>query len=82
VERQSQSVFEVVAAALRERRLGADEATLHRTILIRDGYFVGYKFRFDGGYAQWLFEKGVVEVYDDNGNVKTVSGEIDGKRAA
>ena len=82
MERQPQSVSEVVAATLREMGLGADEAALNRTILIRDGNFVGYKFRFDGGYVLWLVEKGILEVYDDNGNVKTANGEIDEKRAA
>jgi hypothetical protein len=62
--------------------LGADEAALTRTILIRNGNFVGYKFRFGGGYALWLVEKGAVEVYSDDGNMKTASSEIDEKRAA
>jgi hypothetical protein len=63
--------------------LGADEAALNRTILIRDGNFVAHKFRFDGGYALWLVEKGVVEVYDDDGNMKTLNVETsDEKRAA
>ncbi len=58
------------------------EVAPNRTILIRDGNFVGYKFRFDGGYALWLVEKGAVEVYTDDGNMKTASREIDEKRAA
>jgi hypothetical protein len=62
--------------------LGADEAALNRTILIRDGNFVGHKFRFDGGYALWLVEKGVLEVYDDDGNMKTASSETGEKKAA
>ncbi len=82
MEQQPQSLPEVVAAALREMGLGAAEATLNRTILIREGNFVGHKFRFDGGYALWPVEKGVVEAYDDNGNMKTASSETDEKRAA
>ena len=82
VERPPKSLPEVVAATLREMGLGADEAALNRTILIRDGNFVGHKFRFDGGYALWLVEKGVVEVYDDDGNMKTANGQTDEKRAA
>lgn len=36
-----------------------------RTILIRKGYFIGHKYRLhDGGYALWLIEKKVIEVYD------------------
>jgi hypothetical protein len=79
VEQPPESVSEVVAAALRGMGLEADEAALNRTILIRDGNFVGHKFRFDGGYALWLAEKGVLEVYTDSGNMKTASEE---KRAA
>ena len=82
VERPPESLPEVVAAALREMGLGIDEAALNRSILIRDGNFVGHKFRFDGGYALWLVEKGVVEVYDNEGNMKAAKGEIGEKRAA
>ena len=81
MEQPPESVSEVVAAALRGMGLEADEAALNRTILIRDGNFVGHKFRFDGGYA--LVTEGVVEVYDDSGRLlKTISGETGEKKAA
>jgi hypothetical protein len=48
MDRQPQSITEVVAATLREMGLAADAAALTRTILIRDGYFAGHKYRFDG----------------------------------
>lgn len=83
MERQPQSVSEVVAATLREMDLVTDEAALDRTILIRDGNFVGHKFRFDGGFALWLPEKGGVEVYTDSGTLlKTISSETGEKKAA
>ena len=55
-----------------------------RTILIKNGYFVGHKYRFDGGYAVRLAGKNAVEVYDDDGKMlKTVSLEMnDGEKAA
>ena len=54
------------------------------TILIEKGYFVGHKYRFDGGYAIRLAGKNAIEVYDDAGKLlKTVSlEEIDKKGAA
>ena len=55
-----------------------------RTILIQKGYFVGHKYRFDGGYAIRLAGKNVIEVYDDVGKLlKTVTlEETDKKEAA
>ena len=55
-----------------------------RTILIQKGYFVGHKYRFDGGYAIRLAGKNAIEVYDDDGKLlKTVSlEETDKKEAA
>ena len=43
-----EEVHDVVVATLREMGFGAAPS---RTILIQKGYFVGLKYRFDGGYA-------------------------------
>jgi len=40
-----------------------------RTILIRKGYFVGHKYRFDGGVAVWLVEENAIEIYGDDGEL-------------
>jgi hypothetical protein len=63
--------------------LGATGSVI-RTILLRDRYFVGHKFRCDGIQAVWLAGGSVVEFYDEGGAlVKTVSIETsDEKRAA
>ena len=55
-----------------------------RTILIQNGYFVGHKYRFDGGYAIRLAGKNEIEFYDQAGVLlKTVSlGETEKKIAA
>ena len=76
------TVEEAVAAALKEMGIGKDATA--RTVLIHDGYFVGYKFRFDGGYVVWLAKENVIEVYDDVGTLlKTVGVETsDEKRVA
>jgi len=71
---------DVVAATLKEMGLSAVPS---RTILIQKGYFIGHKYRFDGGYAVWLIEKNAIEVYDDEGKLlKTVSLEETEKKSA
>jgi hypothetical protein len=64
--------------------LASGPASLMRTILLRDRYFVGHKYRFDGGYAVWLAETNMIEVYDDGGKLlKTVAlGRSQGGEAA
>ncbi len=70
-----------VAASLKE--MGICVAPM-RTLLIQTGYFVGHKYRFDGGYAIRFVGKSEVEIYDDDGKMpKTVSlVETDKKDAA
>jgi hypothetical protein len=54
-----------------------------RTFLIQKGYFVGHKYRFDGGYAIRLAGKNVIEIYDDDGQLlKAVSLEETDKKDA
>ncbi len=54
-----------------------------RTFLIQNRYFVGHKYRFDGGYAVWPIEKNAIEVSDDAGKLlKTVSLEKTDKKSA
>ena len=74
------SIEAVVAATLKE--MGYTAPT-HRTILIQKGFFLGFKFRFDGGYAICLAGKNVIEVYDDDGKIlKTASWEETDKKDA
>jgi hypothetical protein len=70
-----------VTATLREMGISL---TPIRTILIQKEYFVGIKYRFDGGYAVRLVGKNAIEVYDDMGKLlKTVSlAETEKKDAA
>lgn len=77
------SIHDAVAATLTEMGLCHAPATLVRTILIRDGYFLGEKYRFDGGYVISLAGKNAIDVYDGGGNVlKTVSLEMNGEEKA
>jgi hypothetical protein len=49
--------------------MGLCTAPTFRTILLRDRRFVGQKYHFDGGYAVWLVEENVIEVFDDKGRL-------------
>ena len=66
-----EEVHDVVVATLRE--MGSRAAPITRTVLIQKGYFVGHKYRFDGGYAIRMAGKNVIEIYDNGGKLlKTV----------
>ena len=74
------SIHDAVAATL--KGMGVRLAPMWTT-LIQKGYFVGHKYRFDGGYAVWLIEKNAIEIYDDEGKLlKTVSSEETEKKIA
>jgi hypothetical protein len=67
------TLHDLVFATLAEMDLASTQESLIRTILLRDGFFVGHKYRFDSGYAVWVAETNVIEVYDDEGKLlKTV----------
>lgn len=59
----------VVAATLQDAGLLADEASLQRTVLVQKGYYVGLKFRYEGGYAVWLAESNEIKVHAENGTL-------------
>jgi hypothetical protein len=40
-----------------------------QTMLMKDGYFVGYKFRYDGGHAILQASGNVIEFYDERGKL-------------
>lgn len=72
---------DLVTASLKE--MGINVVSM-RTILIKNGYFVGHKYRFDGGYAIRLAGKNAIEVYGDDGQLLKTVGleETDKKEAA
>ena len=72
---QPRSNHEVVSDILREMGLGT--APTFHTILLREQRFVGHKYHFDSGYAVWLAESNVIDVFDNDGRLlKTVSTEV------
>jgi hypothetical protein len=73
-------IHDFVTAILRE--MGISTVPM-RTLLIQNGYFIGIKFLFDGGYAVQLVGKNGIEVYDDEGTLlKTVALEESEKKGA
>jgi hypothetical protein len=78
---QALSIQDAVTATLTEMGIATD--SLMHTVLLKDGYFAGHKFRFDGGYAVWLSDKDAVEFYGEDGKVlKSIVFLPDGKKAA
>jgi len=64
--------------------LGAtDPASTTRTILLKDCFLVGQRFRCEGFQAVWMAGGSVVEFYDEAGELlKTVSLEEAAKKIA
>ena len=62
------AIYDLVTAAIARSGL-APPATMIRTILLRDGRFVGEKYRFESGVAVWLAAERLVEVFDDTGKL-------------
>jgi len=67
------AISDLVAATLAE--LGLPVPTnIIQTMLLRDGYFVGWKLRYDGGHAILHPDGGTIELFDEQGTVlKTVA---------
>ena len=78
----SKSINEVVAAALNNIGLTAP-ANIVQTILLKDDFFVGYKCRYDGGYAIMRADSNTVEFYAEDGKLLTTAAiEADRGEAA
>jgi hypothetical protein len=63
-----QSLQERVAATLSEFGLPAP-TNIIQTILMKDRYFVGWKFRYDGGYGVLPIGGNAIEFYDERGTL-------------
>ena len=50
--------------------LGVSDPVINKTVvLLRDGYFAGYRFPVDGIQVVWLMAEGVVRFYADDGSL-------------
>jgi hypothetical protein len=78
---QPDRVQEVVTKAFAD--LGATGPVI-RTILLKDGYFVGNKFQCDGRWALLAAGEGSIEFHDqDGGPLRTINLDAaEGQRAA
>jgi hypothetical protein len=77
---KSKSIHEALAATLSELGLPAP-ADIIQTMLMKDGYFVGYKFRYDGGSAILQAGGNTIEFFDERGRLLK-SAAIEGDRGA
>ena len=66
----SASIHELVSATLAKLGLPAP-GTVIQTMLMKDGYFAGHKFRYDGGYAVHLAGGNIIEFYDEQAAMLT-----------
>jgi len=75
------SIPELMAATLTELGLPAP-TNIIQTMLLHDGYFVGWKLRYDGGHAIVRAGGNTIELFDEQGTpLKTVVLETE-KEAA
>lgn len=72
------SLDELLAAALGQLGLPAPTNVI-QTVLLKDRFFVGWKFRYDGGHAVLSPDGNGLRVYDDRGELLT---EVTGEAAA
>jgi hypothetical protein len=77
----SASILDFVAATLAELGLPAPTNFI-QTMLMHDGYFVGWKLCYDGGYA--ILHKGgnAIEFYDGQGDLMNTAVVEAAKREA
>jgi hypothetical protein len=75
------SIIDSVMATLAELGLPSPIIVI-QTMLMQDGYFVGWKFRYDGGCAILPTDRKTMECYDEQGQlVKTVALDAERKAA-
>jgi hypothetical protein len=76
-----QSIPERVAAGLSELGLPSPTNIIH-AMLMRDGYFVGWKCLYDGGFAVLHTGDNTIELYDEQDKLlKTAALETEREAA-
>jgi hypothetical protein len=67
------SIQDLLTATLTELGLPAPTSVIE-TLLLKDRYFVGQKFRYDGGWAVMREGSNTIEFFDEQGTLlKTVA---------
>ena len=64
------SIHEIVSGTMARLGLPAP-VTVIQTVLMKDGYFVGHKLRYDGGCAIYSAGGSTIEFYDERGELLT-----------
>ena len=78
----STSIGEVLGTTLAGIGLPAP-ADIIQTVLLKDRYFIGYKYRYDGGYAIQRAGSSTIEFYAEDGKpLTTATIEADKEAAA
>lgn len=75
------SIHNVLTATLANLGLPAP-TNLVQTMLMHGGYFVGWKLRYDGGYAIFLTGGNTMEFYDEQKTLLKTVGLEAGKEVA
>ena len=78
----SMSIGEILATTL--NALGRSTPNdIIQTVLLRNGRFIGHKYRYDGGYAVLQAGGNTVQFFDDDGKpLTTATIEVDKEVAA
>lgn len=64
-------------------RLGVDSsAHFEETVLIRDGFYCGRRYRRDGWQAVWFVEEEQIKIFDRQGEIKEVFSGSNARHAA
>ena len=75
-------IHDLLSVTLTELGLPAPTDII-QTMLMKDGYFVGWRFRYDGGYAILLADDSTMKFYGDEGKLlKAVALETEKGAAA
>jgi hypothetical protein len=79
---QPDTITQLVAATFAELRT-SDAEPITRTILVREGFFVGYQFRSGDLRAVWFADNGKIKSYDADGKlVRKIDPQEQLKKAA
>jgi hypothetical protein len=65
-ETQPDQISQIIASIFTQKGINPP---FIETILLRDGFYVGRKYRAGGFQVVWWIEKNVVDVFDEDGQV-------------
>ncbi|MEN6367763.1 MAG: hypothetical protein ABFC88_13205 [Thermoguttaceae bacterium] len=66
------SIIEILTTTLNGLGQPAPDYIL-QTLLLKDGHFIGHKYRYDGGYAILPADSNTIEFFDQNRELLTTA---------